>query len=95
MTRTKFIICTDERIDVQLYRSPMNVMIYVSKEDHDLITNVKMSDLRFNYQAYRWALRTPTFNHADPYVVRYNRNHLYLRKYLMDLTIRAREGGFR
>lgn len=72
-------IYVDERIDVQLCPISRDVLNYVSKEGHDLLTNVTMTDLSFNYQAYPWAIRTQTFNHADPVVVRHHRNSRYLR----------------
>ncbi|KAK9702558.1 hypothetical protein QE152_g29908 [Popillia japonica] len=54
-----------------------------------------MTDLS-NYQPYRWAIRTSTVNHADPFVVRHNRRHRYISQYLMYLKFAlAREASAR
>lgn len=42
-------------IHVQPCRSKKSVLKYLSKSDTDLITNIRISTLHFNYQCFMWA----------------------------------------
>lgn len=72
----------DNKLDIQPCRSKNSVLKYISKEDVDLYTNVRESELNFNYQIYRWASRTGTFNCTDPFVVEHRNCYKFLEKYL-------------
>ena len=65
--------CYDDAVhlDVQPCRSKRNALIYVSKEDKNLITNAKTSALHFNYRVYMWAKSVSVFQHTDPFVVQH------------------------
>lgn len=41
--------------NIQTVKSKRNVLKYISKEDVELITNVKSSLLHFNCRCYEWA----------------------------------------
>lgn len=71
-------------LDVQACPSKKSCLIYVSKEDVHLFTNVKVSDLNFNYQVYCRARATTVFNFTDPFFVKHRFCHRYLKKYFRD-----------
>lgn len=76
-------IYLDCPIDVQPCRSRKSCLKYVSKEDTDLLTNVKTSDLHFNYQCYKWACETHKFDCTHPFVVKHRFQYRFLERYLI------------
>lgn len=75
------------RFDIQSVKSTRNVLKYISKEDRNIIYNCKLSQLNFNYRAYRWAVETPKFSHADPFVQEHRFCYRYLEKMFNDVKM--------
>ncbi|KAK9758451.1 hypothetical protein QE152_g605 [Popillia japonica] len=96
----KFIreIYDTERIDVQNCRSKKTTLVYVSKEDVNLLTNIKENDLAFNYQIFKWATRANYYTVVDPFVVRNHSCYRFLEMYHTSFKLieaEIRHGGFR
>lgn len=87
--RSVFLDC---RVDCQPCRSKRNCLKYISKEDVNLLTNIKVSSLNFNYQVYCWARSTDTFKFTDPFVVQHRFCYRYLKNYYDDFKFHE---GFR
>lgn len=68
------------KIDVQAARSKRNCLIYISKEDMDLLTNVSRSKLNFNYQCYWWARENDCFNVSHPFVMKHRFCYKFLER---------------
>lgn len=49
------LIVSDCKMDVQPCRSRKSCLKYLSNEDRNLFFNCRLSELHFNYRAYRWA----------------------------------------
>lgn len=77
----------DYHIDVQAVKSKKSVLNYISKEDRDLYTNVKTSDLNFYYQMVCWARSTPVFKFNDPFVARNRHSWQYLKRAHADFQV--------
>lgn len=77
----------DSRVDVQACRSKKSCLKYISKEDVNLLTNVKSSLLHFNYRIHVWASNVTHFSHTDPFVVEHRFNYNYIRKYFNDFQL--------
>ncbi|KAK9675184.1 RNA helicase [Popillia japonica] len=87
-----------ERIDVQNCRSKKSTIIYVSKEDVNLLTNIKENDLAFNFQIFKWATRASYYTVVDPFVVRNHNCYKFLEIYHTSFKLiesEIRHGGFR
>lgn len=74
----------DSKLDLQPCRSKKTVLKYVSKEDTDLLTNVSIDKLHFNYRIYNWAKNNPVFSYLHPFVVEHRFNHTFLKNYHSD-----------
>ena len=59
-------------IDVQPCRSRKSCLKYISKENVYFYTNVKTSDLHFNYRCFKWADSISKFDHTHPFVTLIN-----------------------
>lgn len=75
-------IYVDCKLDVQPCRSKKRCLFYISKEDVNLLTNIKSSELNFNYRAYMWAVKT-NIECTDPFVVQHRFNY----KFFLLLTL--------
>lgn len=78
------VIYDECNIDVQPCRSSKSCIIYISKEDVHLLTNIKTSELNFFYRAYKWAINTHKFECTDPFVVQHRFNYKFLERYFND-----------
>lgn len=74
----------DMRIDCQPCRSKRNAVKYCSKEDRDLLTNIKTSELHMNFRLHMWASQTNSFKFTDPFVVEHRHQYNFLKKYFED-----------
>lgn len=72
------------RLDIQPCRSKKSCLKYVSKDDVNLLTNVKTSSLHFNCQCHIWASNTIKFDCTDPFVVPHRFQYKFLERYLID-----------
>lgn len=70
----------DCRIDVQACRSRRNCLIYISKEDVNLLTNISRSKLNFNYQCYWWARESSFFDVTHPFVLKNRHCYKFLER---------------
>lgn len=75
-----------QHLDIQPCRSKKSCLRYVSKEDTDLITNVKPSSLHFNYRVFKWASKVSKFDCTDPFVVEHRFNYKFLERYYSDFV---------
>lgn len=78
-----------QHLDIQPCRSKKSCLRYVSKEDVNLVTNVKTSSLHFNYRVYKWAGRVNKFDCTDPFVVEHRFNYRFLERYYNDFVKRS------
>lgn len=79
------VICTfSDHIDVQPCRSKKSCVKYISKEDLNLVFNVKISDLHFNYRVFDWARSIAKFDHTHPFVTEHRFCYNFLAKYYKD-----------
>lgn len=72
------------RVDCQPCKSRRSCLKYISKEDTQLLTNIKVSSLHFNYRVYCWARSTSTFKYTDPFVVEHRFCYRFLKQYFDD-----------
>lgn len=81
-----YIVCCfpDDHLDLQPCRSRRSCLKYISKEDINLYTNVKTSDLNFNYQVFKWASSIDRFRCDHPFVVMHRFCYRYLQNYYND-----------
>lgn len=75
-------IFPDCKLDLQSVKSRRNVVGYISKEDVNLLTNIKSSDLNFNYQIFKWAESTKYFDPTHWFVVTHRHYYKFLERYL-------------
>lgn len=80
------------RIDLQACRSKKSCLKYITKEDVNPLTNIKVSSLHFNYRCYCWARNTKVFHYTDPFVVEHRFCYRYLKHYFDDFKFH--EGNF-
>ena len=74
--RVYLTCCYDAvHLDVQPCRSKKTALIYISKEDRQLLTNVKTSALHFNYRVHMWAKSVSVFRNTDPFVVQHRHKY--------------------
>lgn len=71
----------DCRIDCQACRSERNTLIYISKEDVHLYTNISESKFALNDRLWHWAARTQYFSLLDPFVVSNVCRYRFLQQY--------------
>lgn len=74
----------EENFDLQIAKSPRNILKYITKEDNKPLTNVSTDQLNFNCQIYNWAENTQHFNHTDPFIVKHRNYYNYIKKYFTD-----------
>lgn len=67
--------------NLQSCKSKRNVLKYISKEDVNLLTNIKSSEMHFNYRVYLWAESVNVFRHNHPFVVEHRFCYRYLEQY--------------
>lgn len=70
--------------DIQPCRSKRNALIYLSKEDHNVHTNIKTSMFHFNYRIRKWEESTYVYKHTDPFVVQHRHQYIFIKKYFDD-----------
>lgn len=73
------------RYDCQSCKSTKSVLKYITKEDRHPFYNVKVSLLHFNYRAYFWAVNTPQFSCADPFVQEHRFCYKFLERMFHDV----------
>lgn len=78
------LIYDTERVNIQPCRSKRSCVKYISKEDVGLLTNIKVSDLNFNYQLYCWASSVDKFDFTDPFVVQHRFCYRFVKQYFDD-----------
>lgn len=85
------------KVDCQPCRSKRSALKYCSKEDRDLLTNVKTSELHMNYRLHVWASNANSFKFTDPFVVEHRHQFNFLKKYFEDhKKLNAKSfGGYR
>lgn len=82
------VFCDGLRIDVQPCRSKKSVLKYISKEDVNLLTNIKVSSLHFNYRLYNWAKNTEVYSLLDPFVVEHRNCYRFVKQYFDDFKFK-------
>lgn len=77
-----FFSCSfDSPFDLQSVKSKRNVLKYISKEDVDLLTNIKASSLSFTYQLHRYVLVNKVFSCNHPFVVQHWNCYKFIERY--------------
>lgn len=76
--------CNFDSFDIQSCRSPHATIKYISKSDLSLVTNIRESELHFNFRVHKWCERTKYFYHDDNFVVEHRFCYRYLEKYFYD-----------
>lgn len=77
----------DLRFDLQPVKSRRNVLKYITKEDCEPFTNIKVSDLHFNVRVYEWAKYSETFSFTDPFVVEHRFCYRFLQQYHAEMRL--------
>jgi hypothetical protein len=67
-------------LNVRSVKSRRNVLKYISKEDKELITNIRESELSFYYRTICWARRTQAFRYNDPFVLEHPQYYRLLQE---------------
>lgn len=71
-------------IDVQPCRSKKSCLKYITKSDVNIVTNIRIRMMHFNYQCYVWASNVVKFDCTDPFVVAHRFQYKFLERYRVD-----------
>lgn len=75
--REYFVDC---RVDIQKCKSRRSCLKYISKEDYNLLSNIKKSDMHMNYRIYHWAKDADKFCLFDPFVIEHRNQYKFLER---------------
>lgn len=71
-------------LNVQSCKSKRSCVKYITKEDVEPVTNIKLSDLHFNVRVHNWCKKALKFDCTDPFVVEHRFCYRYLNRYYND-----------
>jgi hypothetical protein len=80
----------DSVINIQSVKSKINVLLYISKDDPELIFNCRLGELSIYYRTLEWARRTPSFRFSDSFAVEHGQYYKLLQVIHFEIWSRQR-----